>query len=116
MDVEPSNLRARAYSRGGLYTPVLIGGLGTGRAYDIVFHANRDTKITRFEIRRGGRVVYSDRKTTFTSGQIAFQWDGSDEPAGEYQIYLEAEIEYTGSRTDSIDRTIDFIHDPAWID
>ncbi|NJN63190.1 MAG: hypothetical protein HC795_18235, partial [Coleofasciculaceae cyanobacterium RL_1_1] len=52
--VEPSELRAIAYTDGGLYSPVLVGGLGTGSGYDIMFYANHDTKIKKFEIRRNG--------------------------------------------------------------
>jgi len=96
-----------------VYLPVFFES--STNEYEIVFSTPIPTRVTSLEIRRGNQTYYKASHDAFERGKITFFWDGSDAPAGEYEIYYSALIEeQRGAPPREISGSIPFQHDPQW--
>ncbi|NMG56964.1 hypothetical protein E1H12_00155 [Geitlerinema sp. P-1104] len=113
--VPPNSLRALAQLPGSqpAYVPVIIGS--PTNHYEIVFYSPSRVLIRSLEIRRNNQVVHRDSRPSPRQGEIRFTWDGRNQPAGDYQLRVEAEIQQRGIAPQSVTRVSRFHHDPSWL-
>jgi hypothetical protein len=98
---------------GSVHLPVLFES--STNEYEIVFSTPIPTQVTNLEIRRGNQTYYQTSHNAFERNKITFFWDGSDTPAGEYEIYYSALVEeQRGTPPREISGAIPFQHDPQW--
>lgn len=113
----PSNsLRALASVSLGsqvVYVPVILGQ--SSKQYEFVFYSPSRVKFPVFRILRNGKQVYSNPRNIAQTNEMIFTWDGSNAPAGRYELQIVADIEPRGKPTERIDRRIVFEHNPKWL-
>ena len=106
-DISPKRLLATASiirDSGAVYFPVILGK-ASGR-YEFVIYSPQRTIFPTLEIRRNGKVVFSNPRNNPKQGQIRFAWEYGNAPAGSYELYI---VDGQGQR-----RTFRFEHNPNW--
>jgi len=114
--VSPNSLRALAevnLDSQTIYLPVTIGK-ASGK-YEFVFYTARRAKFPTFEIIRNGKVVYKNPRNNAQSGEVVFNWNGSKEPTGRYELHIIAEQERIGRPPEKFERNFYFEHNPKWL-
>lgn len=96
-----------------VYVPVTLGQ--PSGQYEIVLYSSQLVKITTFEISRNNQVVFRSPRNTPQRGEVVFNWDGRNAPAGRYQLRLVAELEQYGRPPERVNRQITFEHNPNWL-
>lgn len=112
----PTSLRALAnvnLSSQVVYVPVILGRpLGQ---YQFVFYTSNRAKFPTVQIRRNGKVVHTQSRNNFQRGEVVFNWNARNIPAGRYELYVIAEQEQIGRPPEKITRRIAFEHNPSWL-
>jgi len=96
-----------------VYVPVILGQ--PSGQYEIVMYSSQLVKITTFEISRNNQIVFRSPRNTPQRGEVVFNWDGRNAPAGRYQLRLVAELEQYGRPPETVNRQIIFEHNPNWL-
>lgn len=96
-----------------IYVPVILGQ--PSGQYEIVFYSSQTAKFTTFEITRNSQVIYRNPRNTPQRGEVVFNWDGRNAPAGRYQLRVVAELEQYGRPPEPVNRQITFEHNPNWL-
>ncbi len=115
-NIPPNNLRALAYFSFGsqeVYAPVILGK--TSGKYEFVFFTPSRAKFPVWEIIHNGTVVEKQKSPNLKSGEITFNWNGQNAPAGRYQLHYIADVNPPGEQTERIERWLDFEHNPNWL-
>jgi flagellar basal-body rod modification protein FlgD len=114
--IPADSLRALAYFNLGsesVHIPVILGE--TSGKYEFVFYTPSRAKFSTFEILRDGKRVYSSPLNNARSGEIVFNWDGRNAPAGRYELHIVANIEPIRQPAQRFERRFFFEHDPNWL-
>ncbi len=112
----PTSLRALAdvnLDSQVVYVPVILER--TSGQYQFVFYTPSRAKFTTVQIRRNGKVIHTSPRNNFQGGEVVFNWDGRNIPAGRYELYVIAEQEQIGRPPEKITRQIAFEHNPNWL-
>lgn len=115
-NIPTNSLRALASFNLGsqvVYVPVILGQ--PSGQYEIVLYSSQLVKIPTFEISRNNQVVYRNSRTTPQRGEVVFNWDGRNAPAGRYQLRVVAQLEQYGRPPEPVNRQITFEHNPNWL-
>jgi hypothetical protein len=114
-NVPPTSLRALAQLPGSqpVYIPVVINS--ASNHYEIVFYSPSRVLIHSLEILRNNQVIHRDSRPSPRQGEIAFNWDARNQPAGEYQLRIKAEIQQRGIAPETVNRAFLFHHNPNWL-
>jgi hypothetical protein len=115
-NISPDSLRALAYFNLGsetVHIPVILGN--TSGMYEFVFFTPSRAKFSTFKILRNGKQVYSNPRSNARSGEIVFNWDGRNAPAGRYELHFVANIEPIRQPAQRLERTLVFEHNPDWL-
>lgn len=116
VNIAPSTLRGLAsvdINSQRVYLPVTIGK--PAKKYQFVFYSSYRTKFPTFEIRHNGKIISSQSRNIDDDGEIVFTWDGSQAPAGRYEVHIIAEQEPINERPEKIERHFYFEHNPKWL-
>ncbi|MGI2907874.1 hypothetical protein [Tolypothrix sp. VBCCA 56010] len=112
----PTSLRALADVNLGsqvVYVPVILER--PSGQYQFVFYTPSRAKFPTFQIRRNGKVIHTSPRNNFQGGEVVFNWDGKNIPAGRYELYVIAEQEQIGRPPEKIPKQITFEHNPNWL-
>ncbi|MGJ5634449.1 hypothetical protein [Nostoc sp. CALU 1950] len=112
----PTSLRALAnvnFDSKVVYVPVILER-SSGK-YQFVFYTPSRAKFPTLQIRRNGKVIHSSPRNNFQRGEVVFNWNGRNLPAGRYELYIIAEQEQIGRPPEKITRQIAFEHNPNWL-
>jgi len=115
-EIPPKSLRALAVyniDSEPIYAPVILGE--PSGQYEFTFFTPSRAKFRLWEIKRNGKTVTKRSYNSFRSGEINFTWDGSNAPAGRYELHYIADIQPKGEPTEPINRSIFFDHNPNWL-
>ncbi len=116
MGITPNSLTSLATYRIDsqlVYAPVILGQ--PSGEYKFTFFAPSRARFQRCEIKRNGQVIYRPSISSLPSSIINFTWDGSNSPAGEYELHYIADIESRNESNEPIEDSIIFYHDPNWL-
>lgn len=88
--------------------------------YSFVFYSLDKAKFTDAEIRLDGQPIYRwEQMPSAGRGEIVFEWIGPsvDSPEGlhEYEFHYTVNLEPTRGGSSSHNRSIAFMHNPAWL-
>lgn len=103
-----TSLRSIAYLIRGstlVYYPVVLGQ--PAKEYTFVVESPKRVTFPTFEIRRNGKAVIKNPILRPRSGQIRFNWDYQNAPAGTYELYI--------VNSDGQSRAFRFEHNPDWL-
>lgn len=112
----PSSLRALAdidFGSQVVYVPVILER--PSGQYQFVFYTSNRAKFPTVQIRRNGKVVHTQTRNNFQRGEVVFNWDARNIPAGRYELYVIAEQEQIGRPPEKITKQIAFEHNPSWL-
>jgi len=121
-NVPSDSLRALASVNFGsqtVYVPVILGQ--TSGQYEFVVYSPSRVKFPVFRIVQNGKEVYSSPRKIAQTNEIIFTWDGrnapdgSNAPAGRYELQIVADIEPRGKPNETIKQKIVFEHNPNWL-
>lgn len=112
----PTSLRALAdvnLDSQVVYVPVILQR--PSGQYQFVFYTPSRAKFPTVQIRRNGKVIHTSPRNNFQGGEVVFNWDGRNIPAGRYELYIIAEQEQIGRPPEKITKQIAFEHNPNWL-